>query len=101
MTSSDWARVAALTMDIGSTIAAISQAGTGLFGTATSDALALGSMGVDLVADITDPSVTAGEAAKNAVINTGLGLVGFAGGGLAKLGRNLPKIAKIVTKVVA
>lgn len=99
-TTEDKMRAAALVMDIGSTLAAASQAGTGLFGTATSDALAGLATVTDFIADARDPSVSRGQMWKNAGINAAFSAVGFAGGAAAKISKRLPSIIKMVSKFV-
>lgn len=99
-TTEDKMRAAALVMDIGSTLAAVSQAGTGLFGSATSDALATAATITDFIADAKDPSVSRGQMWANAGINAAFSAVGFAGGAAAKISKRLPTIIKLVTKAV-
>jgi hypothetical protein len=67
-----------------------------VYGTATSAGLGLTSMLTNLSADAMDDSLTKRDVAKNALINTGLGLVGMVPGlGLAsRTGKWLTNIIK-------
>ena len=83
----DIARLAALGQDVGAFVSSF----VGGYGTAASGVLGVTSMLTDLGADISDDQLTAGDVAKNAVVNTGLALVGMIPGG---------KSASITTKIV-
>ena len=87
LTASDLLRFGAIGSDVVGLAASMAPGP----GSAVAGVTGLTSMGLDMAADINDPSVSAGEVVKNALVNTGLGVVGMLPGG---------KSASIVTKAV-
>lgn len=78
-TYSDYARLAALTSDVAGLISSFAVGG----GTAAAAGFGLTSLGLDLSADIADPSVTKGQVATNAAGNLFFGVLGLIPGGKA------------------
>lgn len=88
----DYARMGAMAQDIAGTVAAFIPG----YGTATSGALGLTSLGTNMAADIADKSLSKWDIIKNAGVNLGLAAVGMVPGlGLAsKSGKWITNIAK-------
>ena len=95
----DYLRMGSISQDILASLAAF----VPTYGTATSAALGVGSLGTNMAADIMDDSVSAGEVVKNAAINLGLGVVGLVPGwgAAAKSSKWLPRIAKWTPRIIA
>ena len=90
LSAADKWRLAGVVQDAAALVAS---AFTG-YGTAAAGVLGLTSMGTDLTADIMDDSMTAGDVAKNALVNLGYGALGLLPGGKAgSLGAKLMKWA--------
>ena len=97
-TDIDWGtddsfRAGALLTDIIGLIGAASGAITGGAGSIAAEASGFLSTGLDLTADILDPSVSKGDVIKNLAKNTGLSLGAF-------LGAKTPKIIKSAMKII-
>lgn len=88
LTTSDILRFTTIAQDAASLVASF----TGPVGSLAAGALGVTSMGTDLIADIMDEGMSAGEVAKNALINTGFAALGMLPGG------KTPKIVKQIVK---
>lgn len=91
-TTSDTLRAAALAQDVFGLVAAISGAATGGAGSIAAEVSGFTSMGTDLVANIMDDSMSAGQVIKHAAIDTGLALG-------AMFGAKAPSVIRKVTKI--
>lgn len=92
-TTADSFRAAALAQDVAGLIAAISGAATLGAGSVAAEGLGISATVTDLVADIIDPKISAGEVFKNLGINAALSAGAF-------VGAKTPKIIKSAMKLI-
>lgn len=99
MSTADALRISTMAQDVASIVASfVPGAGTGV-----AAGLGVTALGTDLVADVLDPAVSAGEVAKNAAINAGFAGLGLIPGAkMHKVVKNVVKYApKIITAAAA
>jgi len=99
MSTADALRISTMAQDVASIVASfVPGAGTGV-----AAGLGVTALGTDLIADILDPAVSAGEVAKNAAINAGFAGLGLIPGAkMLKVVKNVVKYApKIITAAAA
>lgn len=102
MTAAQKMRVGAIAADVVSTVSAFAPG----YGTAIAAATGLGSTGVNLVADLNDPTVSTGQVFGNLAINAGLDIASLipgvnASAGAAKIAKQITKIAPILLSAPA
>lgn len=94
MSTADTMRIATMAQDAASIVASfVPGAGTGV-----AAGLGVTALGTDLIADILDPAVTAGEVVKNAAMNAGFAGLGLIPG--AKMGKVAKNIVRYLPKIV-
>ena len=94
MSTADAMRIATMAQDTASIVASfVPGAGTGV-----AAGLGVTAMGTDLVADILDPAITAGEVVKNAAVNAGFAGLGLIPG--VKMNKVVKNIIKYAPKII-
>lgn len=93
LTTADTMRIGAIAADVVSIASSFTGAGA-----AVAEATGIASFGINTLADIADPSVSAGEALKNTAIGAGLAAISFIPG--SKISSTLAKVVKIAPTVM-